>query len=69
MTLVLIDDNASTTVVSRVPQGTATAESPLRDLIYAHPEILPIAQLEPEIGRIVAVATCGFRRCRSAIPI
>ena len=57
MTLVLIDDNASTTVVSRVPQGTATAESPLRDLIYAHPEILPVAQLEPEIGRIVAVAT------------
>ena len=57
MTLVLIDGDAQTTVVSRVPEGSATAEHPLRDLIYEHPEILPVAQLEPEIGRIVAVAT------------
>jgi hypothetical protein len=57
MTLVLIDDNAPTTVVPRVPEGSATAEHPLRDLIYARPEILPVAQIEPEIGKIVAVAT------------
>ena len=57
MTLVLIDDDARTTVVSRVPEGSATAEHPLRDLIYDRPEILPVVQLEPEIGRIVAVAT------------
>ena len=57
MTLVLIDDDAATAVVPRVPEGSATAEHPLRDLIYARPEILLVAQLEPEIGRIVAVAT------------
>jgi len=57
MTLVLIDDDAGTTVVPRVPDGIATAEQPLRDLIFAHPNILPLTQLEPEIGRIIAVAT------------
>lgn len=57
MTLVLIDDNSGNTVVPRVPQGTANAEHPLRDLIHAHPQILPVAELEPEIGRIVSVAT------------
>jgi hypothetical protein len=57
MTLVLINDDAEATVVPRVPQGTATAEAPLRDLIYAYPGILPLSELEPEIGRIVAVAT------------
>ena len=56
MTLVLIDDNAATTVVSRLPQGTATAEHPLRDLIFDHPAILPLDELEPGIGRVVAVA-------------
>jgi len=30
MTLVLIDDDAATTVVPRVPEGAATAEHPLR---------------------------------------
>ncbi len=52
----LIDDS-QTTVVDREPAGSATAEHQLRDLIFEHPEILPVAQLEPEIGRIVAVAT------------
>ena len=57
MTLVMIDDNAGTTVVPRVPEGTATAEHPLRDLIFANPQILPVAEIEPEIGRIASVAT------------
>lgn len=56
MTLVLIDDNADAAVVPRVPPGTARAEHPLRDLIFAHPQILPLRELEPEIGRIIPVA-------------
>ncbi len=55
MTLILIDD-ASSTVLPRIPQGDANLEHPLRDLIFAHPAILPLAELEPEIGRVVAVA-------------
>lgn len=55
MTLVLID-NAGSTVVPRIPQGDANLEHPLRDLIFDHPAILPLAELEPEIGRVAAVA-------------
>lgn len=55
MTLVPIDDTAGNTVVQRMPQGTATAEQPLRDLIHAHPQILAVAELEPEIGRLIIV--------------
>ena len=55
MTLILID-NACSTVVPRIPQGDANLEHPLRDLIFDHPQILPLAELEPEIGRVVAVA-------------
>ena len=56
MTLVMIDDDA-VRVVPRVPEGQANLEHPLRDIIYAHPGILPAAELEPGIGRIAAVAT------------
>ena len=55
MTLVLID-NSGSTLVPRIPQGEAREEHPLRDLIFQNPEILPLAELEPEIGRVVAVA-------------
>jgi len=55
MTLVLVDGD-QTTVVPRVPEGDATAEHPLRDLVYERPEIVPVAQLEPEIGTVVSVA-------------
>lgn len=56
MTLVLIDDE-TIRVVPRVPEGQANLEHPLRDIVYAHPGILPAAELEPGIGRIAAVAT------------
>jgi hypothetical protein len=55
MTLVLID-NAGTTLVPRIPQGDANEEHPLRDLIFDNPAMLPLTELEPEIGRVVAVA-------------
>lgn len=57
MTLLLIDDATGTTVTPRMPAGNAEREHALRDLIFAHPEVLPLAELEPELGRVVAVAT------------
>jgi hypothetical protein len=42
-------------VIPRVPEGQANLEHPLRDLVFAHPEILPLTDLEPGIGRIAAV--------------
>ena len=57
MTLVLIDDGKPVHVVGRVPEGDATRENVLRDLIFDHPTILPFDELEPGIGRVIAVAT------------
>lgn len=56
MTLVLLDDAPDSIVVPRVPAGVASQEYLLRDLIFARPEILPLQELEPEIGRIIPVA-------------
>ena len=56
MTLVLLGSNDEPVhVVPRVPEGQANLEQPLRDLVFAHPEILPVTELEPGIGRIAAV--------------
>lgn len=56
MTLVLLgDDDVPVHVIPRVPEGQANLEQPLRDLVFAHPEILPVSELEPGIGRIAAV--------------
>jgi hypothetical protein len=57
MTLILLDDRLPAHVIARVPQGTAERESPLRDLIFDHPEILPLDELDPGIGRVIPVAT------------
>ena len=58
MTLLLIDgEDERVSVVNRVPEGDANREHPLRDMVFAHPGILPMAELEPGIGRICAVAT------------
>lgn len=56
MTLVLLDDDAQAQVVSRVPEGVAAEEHPLRDLIHDHPALLPLRELEPGIGRVATVA-------------
>mgnify|MGYP002651094598 CR=1 FL=1 len=54
MTLVLIDDDV-TQVVRRVPQGEARREATLRDLIAAHPELLPVHDLDSSYGRLITV--------------
>lgn len=55
MTLVLLDDEAAPLVMTRVPQGEARREHRLRDLIFYNPAILPVHELDPGFGRIVAV--------------
>ena len=54
MTLVMIDEEG-TRVVPRVPQGEARREAALRDLIAAHPDILPVHELDPSYGRLVTI--------------
>lgn len=54
MTLVLLDDD-TTRVVRRVPQGEARREAVLRDLIAAHPGLLPVHDLDPSYGRLITV--------------
>jgi hypothetical protein len=56
MTLVIIDKDQPVQVVQRVPEGDAPREAPLCDLIFDHPTILPVAEFEPGIGRVIAVA-------------
>jgi hypothetical protein len=56
MTLVLLGgDDVPVHVIPRVPEGQANLEQPLRDLVFAHPQILPLGELEPGIGRVAAV--------------
>ena len=56
MTLVLLDDDGEPQVVSRVPEGEARREHRLRDLLFEHPEIAPVHELDPSYGRIFTVA-------------
>lgn len=54
MTLVMLDEEG-TRVVPRVPQGEARREAVLRDLIAAHPGILPVHDLDPSYGRLITI--------------
>jgi hypothetical protein len=56
MTLVVLDGDGPARSIARVPEGEATREHPLRDLIFDNPAILPLTELDPGIGRIVPVA-------------
>ena len=55
MTLVLISASERQ-VIERVPPGDARREHTLRDLIFDHPEIMPVHQLDPGYGRVFTVA-------------
>lgn len=56
MTLVLLDDATAPLIVSREAEGVARREDVLRDLLFAHPAMLPLSDIDPGIGRVVAVA-------------
>ena len=54
MTLIMIEEERAR-VVPRVPQGEARREAVLRDLIVAHPDILPVHDLDPSYGRLITI--------------
>jgi len=54
MTLIMIEEEGAR-VVPRVPQGEARREAVLRDLIAAHPAILPVHDLDPSYGRLITI--------------
>ena len=56
MTLALLDAAGSPLLISREPQGVARSENDLGDLLFAHPVMLPIQDIDPGFGRIVPVA-------------
>jgi hypothetical protein len=56
MTLILLHDAAQPLIISREAEGEARREDVLRDLIFAHPQILPVRDIDPGYGHLVAVA-------------
>lgn len=56
MTLMLLDEGRDPRVIARVPEGVARQEHHLRDLIYDHPEAVPVHALDPSYGRMFTVA-------------
>jgi len=57
MTLVLLNGaDAPPQIVKRVPEGEARREDALRDLLFAHPAMLPVSEIDPGIGALVPIA-------------
>ena len=42
MTLLVLNDEGPAQRVMRVPEGDASREHPLRDLLFDHPDTLPL---------------------------
>jgi len=56
MTLVLLNSDPAPTIVRRVPEGAARSEDALRNLLFAHPAMLPISEIDPGIGHLTPIA-------------
>ena len=56
MTLVLLNSEASPTIVRRVPEGAARSEDALRNLLFANPAMLPVSEIDPWIGPLTPIA-------------
>lgn len=57
MTLVLLSEGQGPPrIVRRVPEGAARREDALRDLLFAHPAMLPVSEIDPDIGPLVPIA-------------
>jgi hypothetical protein len=55
MKIVVIDDGNVIQTLRREALGSATSEFVLRDLLYDHPEILPLAELDASFGQVVPI--------------
>jgi len=57
MTLVFLNDaNAPLQIIKRVPEREAGRDDELRDLLFAHPAMLPVSEIDPGIGPLVPIA-------------
>jgi len=57
MTLVLLTEGQGRPrIVRRVPEGAARREDALRDLLFAHPAMLPVSEIDPGMGLLVPIA-------------
>ena len=57
MTLVLLGEGEQAArIVPRVREGEARREDGLRDLLFAQPAMLPVAEIDPAIGPLVPIA-------------
>jgi hypothetical protein len=57
MTLVFLNGaDAPPQIITRVPEGEARREDALRDLLFAHPAMLPVSEIDPGIGALVPIA-------------
>ena len=57
MTLVLLGEGEQAArIVPRVREGEARREDVLRDLLFAQPPMLPVAEIDPAIGPLVPIA-------------
>ena len=56
MSLLILDCEGGPELIRRVPRGEARREHALRDLIYEHPDALPLHDFDPGYGRVFALA-------------
>lgn len=56
MTLVLLGDAHGAVVVTREAEGVARQEDVLRDMLFDNPAMLPVVEIDPGYGRLVAIA-------------
>ena len=56
MTLVVLNDRGALKLIQPALEGSARREQAMRDLIYDHPEILPIHALDPSYSPVFTVA-------------
>jgi hypothetical protein len=54
--LVILNPAGPPQIIAREPEGVANREDELRDLLFDHPDMLPVRDIDPGFGRLIAVA-------------
>ena len=56
MSAILIDENGATRACfARIDPGAAPSEAWLRDVLFTHPETLPLDRIDPALGEVPAI--------------
>lgn len=56
MKLVVLNETGEPIIVAREAEGVARSENVLRDMVFAHPAMLPVHDVDPGYGTLVPVA-------------